>query len=444
MSEEILGPIDLDGITHGGAAIGRVPEGKALFVEGGLPGETVTVRLTERRARWERGVLAEMPESTSGDRILQPPCPHFGTWPSRGEQPARHCGGCRWQHAAYDAQLRYKRSIVRDALERLGGVADPPVSEVIGMAEPWAYRNTVTTRLKGGRPALVARDGRSLVPLEGCGIAHPRVEALLTAFEADLPDGTIVRFRAATGPGVPVEERLILIEDEQGLADEIEVGVAASVVVDRPDGSRHVASGRPFLVERFLGRPLIVPADAFFQVNTTMAESLAEVIRAAVPPGALSVVDAYCGVGTWTVALAQPSEGGRAPAVWSIDSDPAAIAAAVENARGLEHVTLIEGDAAEGLDYIEERPDVVLVDPPRGGLSEALRTLLGQRRPRTIVYVSCEPTTMARDTRQLSEMGYRLTSCQPVDLFPQTEHVETVSTLVLDTDVLAERGDHDR
>jgi len=429
--QEPIGPIDLARIAHGGAAVGRDDQGKAVFVEGGLPGEQVLVRPVERRPRWTRGMLAALPDPVAGERVLEPTCQHYGRWPERGTAAARHCGGCRWQHATYEAQLRFKRRIVLDALERLGGIEAPPVAEVIGMPDPWRYRNTLTTRLVGGRPALVALDGHTLVPLSDCPISHPRVTELIESFDAELPDRTVVRFRAATGAGADVGERMILIEDPDGLVDEIDVGLDASVVVDRPDGRRHVAAGRPFLVERFLGRPLIIPAGSFFQVNTAMAEQLATVVRAAVPEDAAIVVDAYCGVGTWTVALAGAQGRRRPESVWAIDDDGAAIAAAVDNAHDLPGVTLIEGDAAEGLAHVEGEPDVVLVDPPRGGLGDALLSLLGAMRPRTIVYVSCEPATLARDVESLGRQGYRLASCQPVYLFPQTEHVETVSTLLL-------------
>ncbi len=430
---ETVGPIELTGMAHGGAAIGREEDGRAVFVEGGLPGEHVSARLEEQKPRWARAMLDVLPEPPSPDRVAEARCPHFGAWPERGRSQTHWCGGCRWQHVDYAAQLRFKADILRDSLSRIGGIADPPVEAVVPMADPWGYRNSLTTRLSGGRPSLVSLEGSALVPLETCAIAHPRVLSLMEEFEADLPDGTIVRFRAATGDGADPDERLIVIEDPTGMVDDVAVSVPASVVIAGPPGQIAVAAGRPFLIEHFLGRPVTVPASSFFQVNTQMAQKLAALVVDAVPSDAQTVIDAYCGVGTWALAIAAADEANpdRPPrAVWAIDDDPDAIAAAVENMAGLSAATLIEGDAAEGMAHVEGRIDAVIVDPPRGGIGKAFVSLLASRRPPTIAYVSCEPTTLARDAERLRAIGYRLEVCRPVDMFPQTSHIESVSTFV--------------
>lgn len=412
--------IPLHGMAHGGEAIGRLPDGRAAFVTGGLPGETVSARQTQGRERFWRGVISDVPRPASVDRIV-PGCVHFGTWPDRGERPEHACGGCQWQHADYPAQLRFKHDIVRDALERIGGIENPAVRPVIGASSPWGYRNALHVRLIGGRPGLVALSGQDLVPLDVCPIAHPLVVDLLERFEADLPDGTALSLRAGLNTG----DQLVLVEDLDDEVDDIEVGSDVSVVLLRSNGRIEVAAGRDHLMERIAGRMFEIPATAFFQVNSEMAEHLISTVGDFLPPSMGTMVDLFGGVGLIGLCLAD-----RAASVYVVDDDPAAIAAATRNASGMEQVTLIEGDAFEGLEYIVGPLDAVIVDPPRSGLSKRLVEAIGERAPATLVYVSCEPSTLARDVARFTELGYTLDACAPLDMFPQSFHVECVCRLV--------------
>ncbi len=403
-------------MAHGGEALARAPDGRAVFVAGGLPGEMAEVRLTDEQARFARATLARLPEAPSPDRVVAP-CQHFGPWPERGLQPGAWCGGCQWQHVRYEAQLRFKAEVLADALRRIGGMEAPPVHAAAGMAEPWHYRNQVRLRVSPAGLAFVAADGQTPLPVSDCHLAHPLVWSLVAALEDGLPPGEIV-LRAGLNTG----DQMIVLENMAEALDDVVVSVAASVVLVDAAGRSTVAAGRPFLVEELAGQPFLVPATSFFQVNTAMAEILVERVQQAVPDGLDTLVDVHSGVGTLAVLLAA-----KARAVYAIESDPAAVAAAVENAAGLDHLTLVEADAAEGLAHLDLRPDVVVVDPPRTGLDRAtVRLLAGQARD-TIVYVSCEPSTLARDAAQLVAAGWRLTDCWPVDMFPQTYHVESVS-----------------
>lgn len=408
-----------DGMAHGGEAVGRAPDGRATFAAGALPAEAIAVRIVESRRRFLRGYADEAPPTPSPDRVAAP-CPHFGGWPARGRWPQAWCGGCQWQHMGDDAQLRFKRSILADALERIGGVAAPDVCPTLAMGTPWGYRNKLRTRLVGGRPGLVSVDGGHLVPLDDCPIAHPTVLEHVRAFEADLPDGLAVTFRAGSRTG----DALIVIDDPDDAVGEIEIGTSASVVVVDRHGRLGIAAGRSFYVETFRGQTIGVPAMSFFQVNTEMAERLADVVQRSIGPAAGRVVDAFCGIGTLTVALADV-----AAEVVAIDSDGAAIEAAMANAGGLDNVTLVEGDAAEALAELGAGIDALVVDPPRGGLDDAARRIILDHRPPRLVYVSCEPTTLARDVAVLAAAGYRHRSTQPIDMFPQTFHSESVTVL---------------
>ncbi|MCC7019401.1 MAG: class I SAM-dependent RNA methyltransferase [Ardenticatenales bacterium] len=414
-------------MAHGGECVGRADDGRATFVAGGLPGETTQVVVTEARPRFQRGYAAGTIGAASPERVAAT-CQHFGAWPARGAAPGAWCGGCQWQHVAYDAQLGHKRSILRDALERIGGVGAPAVAATIGMPTPWGYRNKLRTRLVGGRPGLVAVDGRTLVRISACPIAVPALLAHVAAFEADLPDGTEVTFRIGERTG----DALIVIDDREGVVGEIEVESEASIVIIGPEGEVSIAAGRSFYVEQLGGAAIGVPATAFFQVNTGMAERLAEVVQAALGPGSGRVVDAYCGIGTLTGAIAAVSD-----TVVAVDIDASAVAAAVANTGGLANVTLIEGDVAEALEEIGPGVNALVVDPPRGGLDAAAGAVVARMLPARIVYVSCEPTTLARDVRALGSIGYAHRSTQPLDMFPQTYHSESVTVLQHDASGLA-------
>ena len=411
--------IEVERMAHGGEGVGRDASGRIVFVDGGLPGERVQVGLDETRERHARGRLVALPEPAALERRPgAAPCPHFGAWPDRGLAPERHCGGCNWQHVDYAAQLRFKQQALIDSLSRIGGIVEPAVHPVIGMPDPWHYRNHL--RLKAG-PAgvgLVALDGARVLGIETCHIAHPLVNELLEQLDLELPEGSEVSLRAGTATG----DQMIVLRAEAGAIESIEVETEASVLLLEPDGRVQLASGRPWLVERLGGRDFMVPPGSFFQVNTVMAEHLVDCVRERLPEDGRVLADIYSGVGTFTTLLAD-----RFEAVLAIESDREAVAAAVDNAAGLDQVTLFEADAAEGLEHLGDAPDVLLVDPPRGGLSRSLTRLLAQHPAHTIVYVSCEPATLARDAAQLVAAGWRFIDCQPVDMFPQTYHVESVS-----------------
>ena len=409
--------VQLTGMAHGGAAVGRDASGRVVFVDGGLPPEAADAVLHREGPRHAHGVLAALPQPASDDRVTAARCPHFGDWPQRGLAPATACGGCQWQHMRYEAQLRHKRLVVVDALRRIGRLDHPPVAATVGMAEPWGYRNRLTLRPAGDGLGLVALDGEQRVPIRDCPIAHPLVTDLLDALGPELEPGVKVVLRA----GVRTGDRMIVLVAPREDVESIDVDVEASVVLALPDRVELVA-GRPYLVERLNDRPFLIPPLAFFQVNTLVAEQLVQAVREAVPEGTDLLVDAFSGVGTLAVSVAD-----RAGSVVAVERDADAVAAAVENAVGLDHVTLLEADAAEGLAYVGTAPDVLIVDPPRAGLSGALLRLVTSLAPPTIIYVSCEPATLARDAGVLAGAGWRLTDCRPFDMFPHGFHVETVS-----------------
>ncbi len=412
----------MEKMAHGGEAMGRLPDGRVIFVGGALPGESVVAVEIESHERYGRGILEELPRQTSPDRIIHPRCEHFGTWPSRGHSPGAYCGGCHWQHVEYRAQLDFKADVVADALRRIGGIAAPRVEATIGMRDPWHYRNRIRMVAETGKLGFVAADGQSHCPIETCHIAHQAAAGLTGMLQGDVPDGLALDMRVG-GNGSDLLLALTC-SDEMIDAIEIESRADVSIVLVREDGSTELAAGRPYFEETLCGRRFIVPAQSFFQVNSRMAEELVAVIAGLLPDDISLLADVHSGVGTFGILLAEAAHD-----VVTIESDPTSVGAAIENAAGLDNITLLEADAAEGLSYLDRGPDVALVDPPRTGLDRETVRLLAEHVGSTICYVSCEPATLARDIRQLTAAGWELEVSQPIDMFPQTYHVESVSLL---------------
>jgi 23S rRNA (uracil1939-C5)-methyltransferase len=419
-------PVDVEfnGMAHGGEAVGRTADGMVVFASGGLPGERGRVDLLELSDRFARGFLASDPDPRSPDRV-EARCPHYGAWPARGLEPDRWCGACQWQHVSYGAQLAYKTAILSDSLTRIGRLDAPNVLPAAGMEDPWAYRNHIRLVADGAHLGFRGVDGASIVPIHTCPIAHPLVEDLLSLAWEGLEPGVEVSLRCGTQTG----DRMIVIHGGPEDLEAVEIEADASVALLDEDGTVHSVAGLPYLVEQLGGRTFQIPPDSFFQVNTAMAEELVRGVREAlVEPGEsrapAKLIDLHSGVGTFAILCAD-----LAGEVFAVERHPASVAAAVENAAGLENVTLVEASASEGLEYAGEGADAVIVDPPRSGLDRRTNRLLADLAPRTIVYISCDPSTLARDVGFLVKSGWVLESCRPVDMFPQSFHIESLNIL---------------
>ncbi len=404
--------LHLDDMAYNGAAVGRY-EGKAVFVPGGIPGEEVLAEIVEDKPRYAQARLLEV-LNPSPERVAAP-CRSFG-----------RCGGCQWQHIAYDAQLRFKHAIVRNQLERIGQIPDPPVQPTIGMENPWAYRNNMQFVVDGeGHLCLLAMGTQEPVAAGDCRLLCPELREISEELELDFPGLERVTLRAGRRTG----ERMLVLETEGGEAPEVEVDRPLSCVLVLPDGTGAALVGSTHFHEEAGGRRLRVSAGSFFQINSEQAGHLLRLVReyAAVGP-AETLLDAYGGVGTFGLALAE--QAGR---VIIVEENPGAAADARENAEGTGNVTVIEGAVEDVLPTLEGAIDVAVLDPPRAGVARAALGALVARRPARVVYVSCDPGSLARDLRYLLEQGYRLVEVQPVDMFPQTYHIESVALVVRDT-----------
>ncbi|MCE5260009.1 MAG: 23S rRNA (uracil(1939)-C(5))-methyltransferase RlmD [Chloroflexi bacterium] len=396
--------VRLRDMAHGGDAVGDL-DGKAVFVPYGIPGELVRVEVAREYARHVTAKLLEV-LAPSPDRV-EPPCPHFGA-----------CGGCQWQHIAYTRQLEYKQRIVRAQMERVAKLPSVQVLPVIGMEEPWAYRNHVQYGVTpDGRLGFLAQHSHSLVPIQECWIAHPWLEELAGAFDMEGADVSSLTLRIGANSG----EKFILFEGKS--EPEISVDFPVSCVYLAPAGDLHVLAGDSYYHERLNERLWQVSAPSFFQVNTVQAERLVQEASARLTDGSDTLIDAYCGVGTFALSLAS-----RYKQVIGIEGSPWAVNDAEINRKG-EQAEFLAGFAEELLANVLTSGCTVVLDPPRAGCAPEVLQALTAARVRQIVYVSCDPATLARDLGVLAQAGYRIGAVQPIDMFPQTGHVECVVSI---------------
>ncbi len=395
--------------TYGGATMGRLPDGRAVFVPFALPGERVRVRLVEEKRHYARARLLEVLEAAS-ERI-PPRCRHFGV-----------CGGCHYQHLPYEAQLKVKEFILREQFQRIADLSEPPIRPIVPSPHPWNYRNHVQFHLDSqGRLCYVMAEengkGQALLPLEECHLPEAPINAFwpLLQFEP-MPDLERIALRLGES-----EALMLILESRSPQPPSLELESSASVV-HLCDEDALVLAGEGYLFLRVCERSFRVSPGSFFQVNTAMAERLVEHVLSLVPQSLGEVWDLYCGVGLFSAFLAE-----RAQTLKGIELSASACEDFVFNLDTFENVSLYEGAAEEILPWLDGSPQVVLLDPPRAGLAPQVLDALVKHKPSQIVYISCDPATLARDTARLMRKGYRLQQVTPFDMFPQTYHIESIA-----------------
>lgn len=447
--------LTLTGIAHGGEAFGH-HQGKIVFVPYAIPGETVQVEILDDKPKWARGRLSKVLQRSSDRR--DPPCPYFG--------PGQ-CGGCQWQHIAYERQLALKREVVIDQLRRLGGIADPPVLDIIALADEdgllnFRYRNHVQlaanpdgqlgyVRETLGQERMSSRAREEVIVIDECLLLHPLLDDLHQALrqasderaETDgetAEDSEAVHVqRVSLRAGLHTGQQLMLFETEDDRAPGLLVeDWMVAVALQRSDGSIQGLIGEPWLEEMIAGRTFRVSAASFFQVNTVGAEAMVDLASSLLAPqGHETLLDGYCGVGLFSLSLA-----GQVRQVVGIEASESACEDFAWNARDLQNVDLLEGPLAEvlatfpspGDDAGVESPgriDLAIIDPPRNGAGPEVLSQLRRLAIPRLLYVSCDPATLARDARILLAAGYHLRQVQPLDLFPQSFHVESLALFEL-------------
>lgn len=436
--------IDFTDLLANGQGVGRAG-GIVVFSFGPLPGERARVRIASVKPRYAVGealeILRESPERA------QPFCPVFGA-----------CGGCQLQHLTYAAQLEWKRDVVRQTLQRIGGLHDVDVRATIGMERPRAYRNKMSLVVDHRRtpPALGFYRQRShdVVPIDACPIVRPELDADLQHLNAARGNADVTAMleeaqhlvaRSASASGSSVltitssnrsekAERAapVLLHELPGLAgvtNSFDLGSTNAIV-----GRRHrVLAGEAEIEETISGLRYRVSAASFFQINVEMVGRIFDSLAPRLQPPR-RIVDLYCGVGTFSLFFAKHG--------WSVDGieeNTQAISEAADNARrnGLERSTRFTAGRVEELagtpafQKVLGDADVLFLDPPRKGCDELTLGAVAHARIPTLWYLSCDPATLARDLKLLVAKGYRLESVQPFDMFPQTGHIETFVQLEL-------------
>src|SRR5881227_2276601 len=441
--------LDVDSLAYGGNGVARL-DGFVVFVRRGLPGDRVRARVTKVKRSHAEALATEV--LRPGPERVDAPCAHF---------PA--CGGCRFQDLAYEAQLEQKQMQVRDALQRLAGIAEPPLEPILS-CEPgiFHYRNKLeysfTSTPEG--PALgFHRAGRwdEVLEIERCWLTDELGNGIRDAIRAWAREEGLEPYSQADGSGYlrhlvvrqgrNTGQALVQLVTAPG--ERFETGYLVDVlrafpevrsihwsVNDRPAEVTNLPSellwGDGFIEEELAGLRFRVRPNAFLQTNTAMAERLYGLAAEfAELDGTQTVYDLYCGIGTIGLTLAS-----RALTVWGVEVSEESVACALENAElnGITNAAFFAGNVGASLEELADRagpPDVAVVDPPRAGLAgKALRRLARLEAPR-IVYVSCNPTTLAGNVKELvRDWGYRLERARPVDMFPHTPHVEAVALLL--------------
>ncbi|PZA20143.1 class I SAM-dependent RNA methyltransferase [Modestobacter versicolor] len=399
--EVTVGPV-----AHGGHCVAR-HEGRVVFVRHALPGERVVVQVTEdRHARFCRADAVEVLEAAA-DRVERP-CPYSG--------PGR-CGGCDWQHVSHEGQLALKADVVREQLSRLAGLDLPVEVEALpGGPLRWRSRGRFAVE-RTGEPGLRRHRSHDVVVLDDCPITvEPAAQAVLARRWLDAGAVDV----AIDSAGVVTTTAL----DRRGRAQETQVLRPGADVPEEPAGRALRSAG---------GRDWEVEGTGFWQVHPAAADALVGAVAAfaAVQPGE-TVLDLYAGAGLFGGALAPGvGAGGR---VVCVESDAAACAAADANLADLPQAEVWQGDVdAPGLTELLGdlgRPDVVVLDPPRAGAGPEASRVIAGAAPRAVVYVACDPASLARDVAAFAQAGYRLAELRAFDCFPMTAHVECVALLV--------------
>ena len=374
---------------------------------GGIPGERVRAEIVRVHRKYASATVAEVLEASP--HRIEPPCPYFGV-----------CTGCQWQHVDYEAQLAVKREKVVDALVRVGGLyaehEDTPVAETLPSPNRYGYRNHARfTVSKQGSLGFVNRETRQFVRVEHCMLMRPSVNSVLEQLQDRCQETTQLSIRAGS-EGVDSKDGYLVQPKLFG----------PSVPVD---------TGQTRYVETIGDDRFFVSSPSFFQVNVEQASKAAEVVRDGLSLTHDDVLlDAYTGVGTFAVLLAP-----HVRKVLAVEESSAAVADARENASGAPNVEFVLGRTEIVLPELPLRPDAVVLDPPRSGcLPQALTGLISLATPR-VAYVSCDAETLARDLKVLCAGGYVLDRVVPIDMFPQTHHVECVALLHWDFPAVGER-----
>lgn len=383
--------ITLTGIAHLGETFGKY-EGKVVFVPFGILGETVKARIIKDEGDYYRAELTEIIEPSFFRET--PPCKLFGI-----------CGGCSFQHISYSYQTKLKEIVVMEQLKRIGGFNNPEeFTELTIKAEkPFNYRNRADFSIN--RQKLLGfkmRQSHRFIHVDYCHIMHEEINKVLAILQGKTPQkkthNITIRYGINTGS--------LLIQPEIETSE--------------------IKTGQKFYTEKLCGKEFIISAPSFFQVNTVQAEKLIQTVLSYISDEDRVIIDAYAGVGTFSVFLAEKAE-----RVIAIEESRSAYKDALVNIKGFDNITYICEKTENALLELEPNAHIIILDPPRVGCTKEVIQAIVDKKIKKVIYVSCEPSTLARDLKLLKQNGYEVVSVQPVDMFPQTYHIENIAVMKL-------------
>ena len=438
--------LEIENLGTNGEGVGR-RDGLTVFVEGALPNEEILAEVQQNKKSYAVAKLVKILRE-SIDRV-KPFCPIY-----------ENCGGCQLQHLNYAAQLKWKRQQIIDALEHIGKIFDVEVFETLGMENPLRYRNKMQFPVAREKNNLVvgcyARGSHKIIDTDSCMIQRDGMDEVLSAVKKILQkfnvsaydedthrgvlrhvmsrigcDGEIMIVLVTATKNLPAEKNIVrAIRHALPKVTSIQQNIQTfhnNVILGR---ETKILYGKPTIKDKICGLTFNISARSFFQVNTAQAEVLYKVAKNfAGLTGRETVIDAYCGIGTITLFLAK-----FARKVYGIEIVPTAIDDAKKNARenNIRNAEFIAGDAVKIIPRLYRegvRADLVIVDPPRAGCDKKVLEIFAAMNPAKIIYVSCNPATLARDLSILRELGYFAKKIQPVDMFPFSSHIESVTLL---------------
>lgn len=396
----------IQSLVYGGSGMGRLADGRAVFIPFTLPGEKVKARIKEEKKGFVMAEALEILQS-SPQRIV-PRCPHF-----------RMCGGCHYQHIPYEMQVDFKQEIFIEQLQRIGGITNPRISQVVKSDAAWNYRNALQFHLSpNGKLGFERSNSHDTLEIHECHLSCSSLNETWPQLDFEfIPEIELVELRQGDE-----DEILLALYSQESTPPEFETELPISAVYISPQG-QIILAGNNYLRISVLGKSLRVNAGSFFQVNQFIAERMISILLEKTHlTKEMVVLDGYCGVGLFSIFLA--------PLVircLGVEVSPSACRDYAFNLDAYDNVELYEGSAEEVLPLLEVKPDLVILDPPRNGIDWRALDAFVKMMPAQLVYVSCNPATLARDAKRLIETGYKLEESVLLDMFPQTFHIESLN-----------------
>jgi 23S rRNA (uracil1939-C5)-methyltransferase len=411
MDNEIF-TIQCEKMVYGGECLGRLPDGRAVFVPFTLPNEVVEVALVEDKPRYARAWPIRLIQK-SPDRI-EPRCIHFG-----------ECGGGQYHHIDYAKQIGVKSAILKDQFQRIAKINAPLINPLVPSPDHWNYRNYIQFHIgRNAEIGYIHADGKHLLPIKECYLPQPPINALWPQISLDPAiDVTRLGIRIDT-----YKNMMLILEGDEPAAPPFSIDIPISAVYTPPDANLTVLAGDDHLAFNIKGRDFQVSARSFFQVNTVMAEKMIDFLleNLDLQPNS-NAIELFSGVGLFSAFIAP-----QVAALTAIEISGSACHDFAVNLDEFDNVSVYEAPVEDVVPSLTQEFDILVMDPPRAGLAPRVHDAIAQIKPKQIAYISCDPATLARDINKILKKGYKLISVTPFDLFPQTAHIETMSLLLSD------------